>query len=124
MPISPSLDSSWRVGRTTLLATSFRVATPVRCGGQATTGPAPSAAFGCRYCPAIARRHRTRHSRRPGRHLLLLAQEPCSALLEAPSCWSDGMEYFSAVDQRVLGLQEIGETVELLKARIRVMLAV
>lgn len=34
------------------------------------------------------------------------------------------MQYFSAVDQRVLRLQEIGETVELLEARIGVMLAV
>lgn len=46
------------------------------------------------------------------------------ALLPGRCAGSDGVQDFSAVDERVLRLQEIGETVELLETRIGVMLAV
>jgi len=40
------------------------------------------------------------------------------------SRWPDGVQHLSAGDQRVFGLQEVRETVELLETGIGVMLAV
>ena len=74
-------------------------------GLAATTGYAPAAAPRARGQPrpdpCSPRRHRGRGSR-----------------------WPDGVQHLSAVDQRVFGLQEVRETVELLETGIGVMLAV
>ena len=47
-----------------------------------------------------------------------------ASLLRPLAGGSDGVQHFSAVHQRIFGLQQVGEPVELLEAGVRVMLAV